>query len=587
MHNRYQIIGILGQGEYGWAYIAEDQKRLNERCVLEEFIPTKATNLDYLREQFQQKVSVLTQLQHPQIPRFRVIIVHNHRLFWVRDFVEGTSYRAWLSDRVVQSNLFSEAEVLHLFEKLLPVLSYIHDRGILHQNISLNSILLRHSDQLPVLIQFGLLKEVAFELKLKPHQRSDNWGYVPLEQRLGDRVERDSDLYALAAVAVVMLTGREPEELYDDKTQRWSWQEWAIVSPQFSQVLERMLLPNPDKRFASAQKVSQAITDLYKPSKIQNLPQTLDLETQAPPLEPSIWQNFSRLLLTAVFVGLAGIAIWRIGAIVQQPASVEAPKSTARSPKVQLEQKDEQAIQAALRDRRKKLAIPYDLFTDLVDEQFYIKYPQFQTRSLESDPQSNKLQGEWNAIANTVLDKLEFLSSQARAGIGQYNRASYNSWLASVNVSSRSLETLSDAQFLCWFPEQQGKLLNPRKFGQVWYAIAHDQASALQTKLTLVKTRLFKEQKTLKNGQGKIYVTRLLQNQSLTFNLKASKDSTQISIFPPADSAPLLKNSPKTSWSTRVERSGNYEIVIVPHRSNSVAYQLSLSISSNSDISEQ
>ncbi|KAM3108279.1 serine/threonine protein kinase, partial [Phormidesmis sp. 146-33] len=188
LHNRYKITGILGQGEYGWAYIAEDQKRLNERCVLEEFIPTRATNLDDLREQFQQKVSVLTQLQHPQIPRFRVVIVHDRRLFWVRDYVQGISYRAWLTDRLIQNNLFLEAEVLDLFEKLLPVLSDVHDRGMIHQNISLNSIVFRHSDHLPVLIQFGLLKEVAFDLKLKPHQRSHDWGYAPLEQRLGDRV---------------------------------------------------------------------------------------------------------------------------------------------------------------------------------------------------------------------------------------------------------------------------------------------------------------------------------------------------------------------------------------------------------------
>ncbi|KAM3093026.1 serine/threonine protein kinase [Phormidesmis sp. 146-35] len=581
LHNRYKIIGILGQGEYGWAYIAEDQKRLNERCVLEEFIPTRATNLDDLREQFQQKVSVLTQLQHPQIPRFRVVIVHDHRLFWVRDYVQGISYRAWLTDRLIQNNLFLEAEVLDLFEKLLPVLSDVHDRGMIHQNISLNSIVFRHSDRLPVLIQFGLLKEVAFDLKLKPHQRSHDWGYAPLEQRLGDRVERDSDLYALAVVAVVLLTGREPEELYDEKTQAWSWQEWAIVSPQFAQVLQRMLCPNPDKRFASAEKVRRAIAEikLKKPTKIQNSTstQTSDFAPQKSSSEPQIWQDFSLLIFATLFVGLAGIAVWRIVAIVREPILVTAPKTLA--PSVKVPPKDPQAIQEALRDRRKKLTIPYDLFTDLVDEQFFVKYPQLQSRSLQSDPQSNRLKQEWSAIANTILDQLEALSPQARSGIGQYNRASYNDWLASVNVSSRSLETLSDAQFLQWFPEQQGRLLNPRKFGQVWYAIAHDQANTIQTNSTVVKAPLFKDQQTLKNGQGKVYIARLLQNQSLQLTLKAPKDSTRISIFSPADSAPVLKSLSETSWSGKVKRSGNYEIVIVPHQSDSVTYQLSLVIS--------
>jgi serine/threonine protein kinase, bacterial len=586
LHNRYKITGVLRQGEYGGAYLAEDQKRLNERCVLEEFIPTKATNLDHLREQFQQKVSILTQLQHPQVSRFRVMIVHDRRLFWVREYIEGISYRAWLSDRLVQNNLFSEAEVSHLFDKLLPVLSYIHDRGIIHQNIALDSIILRHSDQLPVLIQFGLLKEVAFNLKLKPHKRSADWGYAPLEQRLGDRVDRDSDLYALAVVAVVLLTGREPEEIYDDRTQHWSWQDGAIASPQLAQALERMLCSNPDQRFDSAEKVIKALSlrdlqgvaDFKKPSRIQNPTQTSD-SNQASFSESSIWRNFLRLILATAFVGLAGIAIWRIVLIIR-PTSIVPSKAIPQSPKVQLNQNAEQAVQEALRDRRKKLAIPYDLFTDLVDEQFYVRYPQFQNQSLD-DSQSSNLRREWNAIANTVLDRLESLSSQARTGMGQYNRASYSSWLASVNVSSRSIETLSDAQFLSWFPEQQGKLLNPRKFGQVWYAIARDQANTIQAQLISVKLPLFKDQQLLKNGGGRVYVTRLLQNQSLKLNLKAPKDSTRISIFLPGDSAPVLKNSSETYWSTRVERSGNYEIVIVPYQLKSVTYQLSLSTSIN------
>lgn len=223
----------------------------------------------------------------------------------------------------------------------------------------------------------------------------------------------------------------------------------------------------------------------------------------------------------------------------------------------------------------------------MVDEQFYAKYPQFQNRSLETDPESSKLKREWNTIASTILDKLESLSSAARSGMGQYNRTNYNSWLASVSVSSRSLETLSDAQFLYWFPEQKGKPLNPRKFGQVWYAIAHDQANAIRSKSALITitqpiTQAIKDQKTLKDGRGKVYVARLLQNQTVQLNLKVPAGATRLSIFPSADSAPaLVKDSSENSWSGKVNKLGNYEIVIVPSESKSVPYQLSLSTSKN------
>lgn len=607
LHHRYRIIEVLEPGEYGWAYLAEDQKRHNERCTLEEFIPIATADLEKLRAEFQQEVRVLAQLQHPQIPRFRVMIVHDRRLFWVREYVAGFTYRSLLNHRLAQGSVFSEIEVLQLFEKLLPVLSYIHNCGIIHQNISLNTIVLR-SDQLPVLTQFGLLKEVALALKLTPHKRADDWGYAPLEQRLGDRVERDSDLYALAVVAVVLLTGREPEELYDDKTQVWVWQQWAIVSPQFAQVLERMLLPNVDRRYASAEKVMQVITtiasSIRKPvaepkrgvtkslpqpanakpfvQKSHSLPQSQPSKSVAPavsPLEPPIWRDVSFLLLTLMFVGLASIAVWRIVALVkEQPAFVTLPivrdadsNSTIQPSTAKNSEKR--------RDRPQELGIAADLFTDLVDEQFAAKYPQFQNNSSDADSEASQAQRD--AIADAVLKKLEMLSAAARRGMGTYNRASYNDWLASIdalNVSSRSLEALADAQFVYLFPEQQGKPLNPRKFGQVWYAIAHDRAGAIRAKTALATGSLsIQDQETLKAGQGKVYVARLLLGQTLRYQIKAATGTTRLSIFPPSDStSALVQSSPALSGSAKAARSGNYEIVIVPHQSDSVTYQLSL-----------
>ena len=76
LHNRYQIVKVLRPGDYGRAYVAEDLKRSGHRCILEEFIPLKSDSLETLRDRFQQEVRLLCQLRHPQIPRFRVVIIH-------------------------------------------------------------------------------------------------------------------------------------------------------------------------------------------------------------------------------------------------------------------------------------------------------------------------------------------------------------------------------------------------------------------------------------------------------------------------------------------------------------------------------
>jgi len=56
------------------------------------------------------------------------------------------------------------------------------------------------------------------------------------------------------ATGVVLLTGREPQELL--MTQRLNWQHWVTVSPEFGRVLNRMLSYQPGDRYQSVAEVS-------------------------------------------------------------------------------------------------------------------------------------------------------------------------------------------------------------------------------------------------------------------------------------------------------------------------------------------
>jgi len=46
---------------------------------------------------------------------------------------------------------------------------------------------------------------------------------------------------------VVLLTGREPQELFDETL--LIWQRWVTVSPEFARVLNRMLSYQPGDRY--------------------------------------------------------------------------------------------------------------------------------------------------------------------------------------------------------------------------------------------------------------------------------------------------------------------------------------------------
>lgn len=274
LQNRYRLLSILGQGGFGRTYLAEDLGRFNERCALKEFIPSQsgAYVLDKSKELFQREAAILYQIQHPQIPQFRATFEENQRLFLVQDYVEGKTYRTLLNERKAQGRAFTEPEVLQLMQQLLPVLAHIHSKGIIHRDIAPDNIILRQQDHLPVLIDFGVVKEIVTRVQSAEteHQLTTvgKIGYAPSEQMQSGRAYPNSDLYALAVSAVVLLTGKEPQELYDDRSLTWFWQQWAKVNPGFAQVLNRMLSYRPGDRYQSVSEVAQALQALANPSAV-------------------------------------------------------------------------------------------------------------------------------------------------------------------------------------------------------------------------------------------------------------------------------------------------------------------------------
>jgi serine/threonine protein kinase len=95
LQNRYRIVRVLGQGGFGRTYLAQDQNRFNEYCVLKEFMPARGEphQIQKAKELFKREAAVLYQLRHPQIPRFHALFEQEQRLFLVQDYVEGKNYR--------------------------------------------------------------------------------------------------------------------------------------------------------------------------------------------------------------------------------------------------------------------------------------------------------------------------------------------------------------------------------------------------------------------------------------------------------------------------------------------------------------
>jgi serine/threonine protein kinase len=267
----------LGRGGFGRTYLAADESRFGELCVLKEFVPNSEADsvvAQKLRELFQREAAILHKLDHPQIPKFFAGFEENDRLFIAQEYIDGKTYWRLLQERQRRGRAFNQFEIIKWLRDLLRVLDYLHAQNIVHRDISPDNIMLSRGQKAPVLIDFGVVKQMLPHLPVaNPNDPDDlvqasvsvgKFGYAPYEQiRMGQCSPR-SDLYALAVTAVVLLTGKPPNLLIDAKSLEWQWQRSVRLDPRLAKVLNTMMAEKPQDRFASAQMVLEALQPLTR-----------------------------------------------------------------------------------------------------------------------------------------------------------------------------------------------------------------------------------------------------------------------------------------------------------------------------------
>ncbi|MGL5058966.1 MAG: protein kinase domain-containing protein, partial [Microcoleus sp.] len=284
--NRYRVIRLLGEGGFGRTYEALDVDRMDDPCVIKQFVPQfqGTSALEKAAALFQQEAKRLYELgEHPQIPRLIGYFEQDKRLYLVQELIEGQTLLAELN----QQGVFSEAKIRQLLADVLPVLKFVHDRHVIHRDIKLENIIRRRvpaNSALPtgnthnsafrragrgelVLIDFGVSKQVTGSLMSKAGTTVGTPGYSPVEQMRG-QVFPGSDLYSLGVTCIRLLTKCLPkadgsDELYDAVNGGWIWREklpeGTKISSELGQVLDKLTQDYLKNRYQSADEVIKAL----------------------------------------------------------------------------------------------------------------------------------------------------------------------------------------------------------------------------------------------------------------------------------------------------------------------------------------
>lgn len=286
--SRYIIQRMLGQGGFGRTYLAHDTRRFNELCVLKEFAFFGNGNnvLEKCRDLFKREAKILHQLEHPQIPRFLACFEGEGRLFLVQEYVNGKTYSGLLQERQQQGKNFTENEVIFWLKNLLPVLEYVHQHQVIHRDISPDNIMLPENGNLPVLIDFGVGKQIAQlneATQINQTAFAGNMslvgkvGYAPREQISLGLCSPSSDIYALGVTAIVLLTAKNPTYLIDKYSLDWNWRIHTNISDAFARILDKMLADTPKARFQTTKEVLTQLEQLDEWQASETLPNAATL----------------------------------------------------------------------------------------------------------------------------------------------------------------------------------------------------------------------------------------------------------------------------------------------------------------------
>jgi serine/threonine protein kinase len=269
---KYDVLEKMGEGGMGAIYKVRHQ--LLEEVRVIKTIRAHLKGHEHHQERFLREARMATQLRHPGIAQTHDFgIGDDGSAYIVMEFIDGTDLANFLD---VNSRL-PQDQVLELANQTLAILTYLHDKKLVHRDISPDNIMLTRDERgrLQVkLIDLGIAKQ------LETSQQFTQTGmflgklkYASPEQlgaAEGKTVAPASDLYSFGIVLYELLTGQFPINgeseaailaghlLHPPKSFEVSDPE-ATVSEPLREAVMRALEKLPEHRYASAEEFRQTL----------------------------------------------------------------------------------------------------------------------------------------------------------------------------------------------------------------------------------------------------------------------------------------------------------------------------------------
>lgn len=205
----YKILGVVGRGGMGAVYRA---MRLADNTIwaLKEMRPpddAPANEIEENKRLFFQEAELLRALSHPNLPLIADFFDNNGRPTMVMEFIQGQTLEDYIRDTNAP---LLEQQALKYGIQVARVLHYLHTRTppIIYRDMKPSNVMVT-PEGVVKLIDFGVARTYKAR-KSKDTVAMGSAGYAPKEQYGKGQTDARSDVYALGATLLHLVTNMPP-----------------------------------------------------------------------------------------------------------------------------------------------------------------------------------------------------------------------------------------------------------------------------------------------------------------------------------------------------------------------------------------
>jgi hypothetical protein len=215
LRGRYRITNIIGRGGTGSVFEAVDQYRLNipdigQRVAIKVLHPAVAERPEMLAE-LRREFQLLQALSHPNIVRVHDYDRDGDIAFFTMEYLSGVPLAGVLSAR--HQMPLDRSHAMAIIRDVGAALSYAHANGIVHGDLKPGNVFITDDGTVRVL-DFGASHAlprgpwIGEERSMTPTLATPRYASCALLE--GETAGVRDDVYALACVAYVLLSGKHP-----------------------------------------------------------------------------------------------------------------------------------------------------------------------------------------------------------------------------------------------------------------------------------------------------------------------------------------------------------------------------------------